>query len=170
MHWNIYLCIMHCPLQSRGFGKLGRQEAICWLKKELFLKLGTLHIFLGIKPFLFLKIESWNFQQLFDIEFHETSQKFSLFRQHSDDIAWIPKSKRCLKFQLSILTNEKVLFLNKMYEVYHFSRIVLFSTNRWPLDVLTFLIHGFDWKLAFSPYIKNDNFPMKTTWFPIIYG
>ena len=27
--------------------------------------------------------------------------------------------------------------------MYQVSRIVLFSTDRWPLDVLTFLIHGF---------------------------
>jgi hypothetical protein len=39
---------------------------------------------------------------------------------------------------------KKVLFLKKQkkYEVYQVSRIVLFSTDRWPLDVLTFLIQG----------------------------
>ena len=44
--------------------------------------------------------------------------------------------------QLSILENKRVLFLKK-YEVYQISRIVLFEINRWPLDVLTFLSHGF---------------------------
>ena len=33
----------------------------------------------------------------------------------------------------------------------HTSRIVLFSTHRWPLDVLTFLIHGFGF------LFRNDN-------------
>jgi hypothetical protein len=28
--------------------------------------------FLEIKLFMFVKIESWNFQQLYDLEFHET--------------------------------------------------------------------------------------------------
>ena len=53
-----------------------------------------------------------------------------------------PKSKRCSKFQLSILTNKKVVFLKK-FEVYHVLWIVLISAKRWRLDVLTFLIHGF---------------------------
>ena len=39
-------------------------------------------------------------------------------------------------------THHCALFLKK-YEVYQVSRIVLFSSNRWPLDVLTFLIYGF---------------------------
>ena len=36
---------------SRGLGKLGCQATICWLKEELSWRLGTLHIFLGIKLF-----------------------------------------------------------------------------------------------------------------------
>ena len=32
--------------QSRGLGKSGRQGAICWLKKELSCRHGTLYIFL----------------------------------------------------------------------------------------------------------------------------
>ena len=31
------------------------------------------------KTFLFFKIESWNFQHLFEIEFRETSKNFNLF-------------------------------------------------------------------------------------------
>ena len=54
-----------------------------------------------------------------------------------------PKSNRCWKFQLYILTNKKVLFLKK-YELYQVSKIVLFEIDRWRLDVLTFLIHGFE--------------------------
>ena len=33
------------------------------------------------KTFLFYKIESWNFQHLFEKEFHETSQNFNSIRQ-----------------------------------------------------------------------------------------
>ena len=36
-------------------GKVGRQGAICWLKKELSMVHGTLHIFLGIKLFCLLR-------------------------------------------------------------------------------------------------------------------
>ena len=40
----------------------------------------TLYFFRN-KTFLFVKIESWNFQQLFDLGFLETLQNFSSFRQ-----------------------------------------------------------------------------------------
>ena len=61
--------------------RVARQYAICWLKKELSMVHGTLHIFFRNKTFLFVKIESWNFQQLFDLGFRETLQNFSSFRQ-----------------------------------------------------------------------------------------
>ena len=38
-------------VQSRGLEKLGRQGAICRFQKELSWRLGTIHIFLGIKLF-----------------------------------------------------------------------------------------------------------------------
>ena len=44
--------------QSRGFGQLGHQGAICRLNKELFMVHGTLNIFFRNKTFLFVKIES----------------------------------------------------------------------------------------------------------------
>ncbi len=34
-------------------------------------------------------------------------------------------------------------FIPKKYEMYQVSMAVHSETNRWPLDVLTFLIHGF---------------------------
>ena len=40
----------------------------------------TFHFFRN-KTFLFVKIENWNFQHLFDLEFRETSQNFSSFEQ-----------------------------------------------------------------------------------------
>ena len=84
------------------------------------------------KTFLFFKIESWNFQYLLEIEFHETSQKFQLI-QLIQIIAIFIFSMGCLielklcelsqnsfsirfwKIQLSILKNKKVLFLKKIY-------------------------------------------------------
>ena len=43
--------------QSRELGKLGRQGAICRLKKELFWRLGTLHIF--FRNSIFLNVPPW---------------------------------------------------------------------------------------------------------------
>ena len=62
------------------------QYNISWLKKELSMVHGTLYNFFRNKTFLFVKIESWNFQQLFDLGFRETLQNFSSFRQNSDSI------------------------------------------------------------------------------------
>ena len=42
---------------------------------------GLNHIFLGIKLFLFYKIKSGNFLNLFEKEFRETSQNFNSIRQ-----------------------------------------------------------------------------------------
>ena len=57
-----------------------------------------------------------------------------------------PKSKRCWKFQLSTLTNKKVLFLKKHQSVPCTVApwVALISAKRWRLDALTFLIHGFE--------------------------
>ena len=83
---------------------------------------------------MFVKIEIWNFQHLFDLLFRETSQKFSSFEQllfpieksclnvclnelKFCKVSRNPKSNRCWKFQLSILTNKKVLFLKKIWSV-----------------------------------------------------
>ena len=98
--------------------RVRRQYGICWLNKKLSLVHDTLHIFFRNKSFLFVKIESWNFQHLFDLGFHETLQNFSSFRQHFFmgnknspnklkfcEVSRNPKSNRCWKFQFSILTN-----------------------------------------------------------------
>ena len=66
--------------------RVARQYGICWFQKELSWRLGTLHIFSGMKTFLFVKIESWDFQHLFDFEFRETLQKLRSFKQHSENI------------------------------------------------------------------------------------
>ena len=83
---------------------------------------------------MFVKIEIWNFQHLFDSLIHETLQNFSSFGQLLfpieksclnvclnvclNDLKFCkgslnPHSNICWKFQLSILTNKKGLFLKK---------------------------------------------------------
>ena len=81
---------------------------------------------------MFLKIENWNFQYLFEIEFRETSQNFNsfgLFRQllfsffsmgclielKLCEVSQNSFSNRYWKFQLSTLKNKKVLFLKKYF-------------------------------------------------------
>ena len=49
-------------------GKLGQQSAICWNSLGLFRDYGLNYIFSRKKPFLFFKIESWNFQHLFYLD------------------------------------------------------------------------------------------------------
>ena len=95
---------------------------------------GTLNIFFRNNFFLFVKIESWNFQHLFHFLFCEISQNFSSYQQLLLPIEKCPlndclnelkfckvsrnsKSNSCWKFQLSILTNKKVLFLKKFWSV-----------------------------------------------------
>ena len=112
--------------------RVARQYGICWLKKELSMVHGTLHIFFRNKTFLFVKIESWNFQHLFDLGFRETLQYFSLFRPSHNILLWGLKVvrmswnfvsfhkmiyQRDFRFQISILTNKKVLFLKKILSV-----------------------------------------------------
>ena len=68
----------------------GSTQNLHWKLKQLTPSFGStlavrlkIHFFKN-KTFLFFKIESWNFQNLFEIEFCETSQNFnsfSLFRQ-----------------------------------------------------------------------------------------
>ena len=61
--------------------RVARQYSICWSKKALSIVRGTLHIFFRNKTFLFVKIESWKFQHLFDLRFSVTLLNFSSFRQ-----------------------------------------------------------------------------------------
>ena len=77
------------------------------------------------------KIEGWNFQVQFEIEFRETLQNFNSIRQlikkHENnnclnklnelkfcEVSRIKISNWTWKFQLSILKNKKVLFLKKI--------------------------------------------------------
>ena len=103
--------------------KIRPASAICWnyLGLSLFRN----------KTFLFLKIESWNFQHLFEKEFRETSQNFNSIRHPRKnvtnnclnqlnelklcEVSRNSFSNRFWKFQLSILKNKKVLFLKKIF-------------------------------------------------------
>ena len=80
----------NCLAQSLWWGKLGRQGAICWLKKELSMVHGTLNFFRS-KTFLFVKIDIWNFQHLFDFSWNLT--KFQLIRTtfipHRKNVLWM---------------------------------------------------------------------------------
>ena len=111
--------------------KLRQQSAICWNSLALFRENGLNYIFFRNKTFLFFKIESWNFQQLFEIEFRETSHNFNSFSSFRQflfqffsifclialkfcEVSRNSLSNRCWKFQLCILKNKKVLFLKKI--------------------------------------------------------
>ena len=63
-------------LQTKTFGKI---EPV----NKAFLQLATAYFFFFFrdKTFLFFKIESWNFQVQFEIEFCETSQNFNSIRK-----------------------------------------------------------------------------------------
>ena len=116
--------------QSYILGELKDSTAsFGWRKNYLWLMV-HFNIFRN-KTFLYVKIKSWNFQQLFDLGFRETMQNFSLFkqtfRQHLllvirvVQIIWNcvrfyevwNQSRSYWKFQIFILTNKKVLFLKK---------------------------------------------------------
>ena len=120
---------------------------------------GTLHIFFRKKPFLFVKIKSWNFQHLFNYYFVKPLKISAHSEKHSDDIFlrgirvvrirnelkfWEVlrnnKSKRCWKFQISILTNKKVLFLKKIWSVPCTMDSSFFS-QQMPYCLLTLLVY-----------------------------
>ena len=75
--WFIVGYLYWMPCQNL-YWKLGQQSAICWNSLSL---LETMAYFFSNKTFLFFKIESWNFQHLFEKEFHETSQNFNSIRE-----------------------------------------------------------------------------------------
>ena len=106
---------------------------------------------------MFFKIESWNCQVQFEIEFHETLQNFNSIGQLIKkmkiklnelkvcEVSRILISNWTWKFQLSILKNKKVLFLKKFF----LSR----TTKIDPKDGVSRLNfpEGFDFPLAIFP-------------------
>ena len=76
-----HLRLLHFILESlRGIPKtvaenwIGKQTWLFWYQNSWLSS-----YFLGMKLFLFFKIESWNIQYLFEIEFCETSKNFNSF-------------------------------------------------------------------------------------------
>ena len=91
--------------QSCGLGKLGHQGAICWLKKELSWRNGTFQFF---------------FCQDRKLKPHKISACWDNF---------FPIEKMLSEWA-ELLWDFQTSFIPKKHEVYHFSRIVLFSTDR----------------------------------------
>ena len=130
---------LHC-----GLGLIGLDLNLHWKLGQLTPSFGSIlaiwlkKYFFRNKTFLFFKIESWNFQNLFEIEFRETSQNFnsfSLFRQllifvfsivclielKFCEVSRNSFSNRFWKFLLSIIL-EKVLFLKKTFNLLSISK------------------------------------------------
>ena len=101
--------------------KIRIASAIFWDYLGMCRDYGQKNILFRNKTFLFFKIESWNFQHLFEIEFHETSQNFNSIRQLIEKmkitILWgFTKFfyKQMLKVSAFYLEQQKSLFLKKI--------------------------------------------------------
>ena len=121
---------------------------------------GTLQFFFRNKTFLFVKIESWNFQHLFDFRFCETMQNVSLirqtFRQHSlmgikiAQIRWNLVrfhafiNQRDAKISDFYLDKQKSFIPKKILSLPCAMDSTFFSQQMAPWYVLTFLINGFE--------------------------
>ena len=103
--------------------KIRTASAIFWIYLGIFRDYRLKNIFFRNKTFLFFKIESWNFQHLFENKFRGTSHNFNSIRQPIEKmkitIVWMSWmswnivrfhektfSNRCWKFQHSILKNK----------------------------------------------------------------
>ena len=73
-----YKVIVYLSRLPKPSLKIRTVSAICWNYILTYLETMT---FFRNKTFLFFKIESWNFQHLFEKEFRETSQNFNSIRQ-----------------------------------------------------------------------------------------
>ena len=108
---------LHPPSQKL-YWKLGQQSAICWNSLGPFKDYGLNHIYLEIF-FLFFKIESWNFQHLFEKEFRESSQKFQLIQLIQTififlSVVWLNWNFVGFHFS-NRCWNKKVVFLKKLW-------------------------------------------------------
>ena len=107
--WENSLVSFSCLDKARAIytGRVKIYYGIWWLKKEL----SMVHLDNSLLPIQKCHL----IVCLNELKVCELSQN--------------PKSNSCWKFQLSILTNKKVLFL-KEFEVYHVPWIILFSATR----------------------------------------
>ena len=63
----------------KTFGKIETASTIFWDYLGMFREYSQKNIFFRNKTLLFFKIESWNFQNLFENKFCETPQRFNTF-------------------------------------------------------------------------------------------
>ena len=108
--------------------RVKRKYGIFWPKKKNYPWYMVHFIFFRNRTFLFVKIESLNFQHLFDLGFCEILQTFSSFRQTfrwhflwEVKVTWMSwnfvrfhENYKSNRFQISILTQRKVLFLKRI--------------------------------------------------------
>ena len=90
VHTSTYIPIRSLPETHRAYGSWSTQN-LHWKLGQLTPSFGSIlavrikrYFFRNTYFFFFFKMECWNFQHLFEIEFRETSQNFnsfSLFRQ-----------------------------------------------------------------------------------------
>ena len=123
--------LLHTHTQNLHW-KLRHKGAICWSRKELFWPYGLDHIFSRNKNvFVFQDSElkfsasvwfriSWNLTKFELIQLIQTTfilifSMGSLNELQFCEVSRNPQSKRCWKFQLSILKNKKVLFLKNYF-------------------------------------------------------
>ena len=113
----------------KPFGKIEKASAIFWNYRGMFREYGPKDNFFRSKKFLFFKIESWSFQNLFENEFCETSQSFNTFIKllltffslgclielKFREVSRNSFSNRSWKFQLFMLKNKKSFIPPKKY-------------------------------------------------------
>ena len=91
--------------------KIRIANAICWNSLVLFRDYGLHHILFRNKTFLFFKIESWNFQHLFEKKSCEPSQNFNSIRQ------WIKIGNRKCLNELKFCEVSQNSFFKQMLKV-----------------------------------------------------
>ena len=108
---------------SKGFGQDDerQQSFILGELRYLVAEKRTIHVtwytsyFFRNETFLFVKIESWNFQQLFDLEFRETSQNFNYFGLLF--ITYTKRSSECLSEWAEISQGFTKIFFKNILKV-----------------------------------------------------
>ena len=68
--------------------KIAPSRSHLLVEKRTILAIWLRSYFFRNKTVLFFKIESWNFQHLFDLGFHETSQNSSSFSSYRQLLFW----------------------------------------------------------------------------------
>ena len=69
--------------------KIRTANSIFWISLGIFRDYSLKNIFLGNKTFLCFKIESWNFQHVFEIEFFETYSGHCQYQKQKRFVYWL---------------------------------------------------------------------------------